>query len=454
MSVDRSFDISAFLRRPETVRRRAIFIVAALLLAADGLDLAVVGNILPGMARSYGVPIPAMSIIFVFQGLGLAIGAYGIGPLADRFGRRPLLLASGAGLTLATLATILARSPEELAMVRLASGVFMGALHPNLIALTSEYTPPNRVERRIVYLNTIFGLGSAFGGIIAPPLMIAFDWQAVFVVVAAFLAVMLAASAWLLPESLMYLVTSGRSPEKIGRIVRRLDRDADVGEATTFTLDETSCKRGPSRFAIADLFTQGRAMTTVLLWATAVISLALVATITSWKPTLFFVYGQLSQIDAGRMSAVSSIGSIIGAFVMVAMMQRLGSAKAVATAFIGGGLSLLLFAWMPQAPALGWVISFGFGAFCISAHVGLTAMAARIYPTEVRASGVGATVGAGRVASIIAPMLVGGILAAGWSAGSAALALSLPYVGAAVLILLVGRASLSLKRNTKIQINT
>ena len=129
------FDVSAFLDRPKFgAHRILIFALCTLVMTVDGYDVFVVGYLVPALAQDFGVPLPAVTSIFVFQTIGLGLGAYAVSPFADRFGRRNIILVCTALLGLLTLAGTLATSVGELAVLRFAASFFFGAVVQNLFS--------------------------------------------------------------------------------------------------------------------------------------------------------------------------------------------------------------------------------------------------------------------------------------------------------------------------------
>lgn len=443
MEAEKTLDISEFLERKHTGYRTRIFWICALILSIDGLDLALIGNILPGLARSFGVSPGAMAIIFVLQGVGLTIGCYGVPLLSDRIGRRRVILVCAVGLAIFTLLCMLARTVTELALLRLLTGIFIGSIHPTLVALVSEYAPKDALEQRVVHLNMIYGLGSATAGLLAPPLLVHFGWQSAFLIIGLAPLLILPLLIWQLPESLRFLAIKGRPAAEIAAIVRRIDPAARVDGSTRFLLRaEVGTK---AKVAGLALFRDGRAPVTILLWLAAMMSLGMLTTLTSWLPSFFHLFGGLDVTTAGRMLALSSVGTFVGALLLGGIVRRYASSAAVATTFLLGGATMLLIAFLAADPWLGWMISLGFGAFCVTGHIGLTAIAANIYPTSMRATGVGWMIGAGRISAIFVPAFGGYMLTEQWPLQSIALAFTAPYVAAAVLILVIGGVAARLR---------
>ncbi len=162
------FDVSAFLDRPKFgAYRILIFALCTLVMTVDGYDVFVVGYVVPALAQDFGVPLPAVTSIFVFQTIGLGLGAYAVSPFADRFGRRNIILVCTALLGVLTLAGTFATSVGELAVFRFAASFFFGAVVPNLVAVTSEYCSRRSRPILVIILFMGYTVGAGGGGSIA-----------------------------------------------------------------------------------------------------------------------------------------------------------------------------------------------------------------------------------------------------------------------------------------------
>src|SRR5258708_13647847 len=148
------FDVGKFIdsRRIGAVQFTVMLLCAAIM-TVDGYDVFVVGFLLQPIAQSFGVPPADITAVFVVQSVGLALGTWVVSPLADRYGRRRLLLASAVLLGVFTLAATQASTVNALVALRFVAGLFYGSLIPNAIALTVEYAPE---RRRATMVNWMF----------------------------------------------------------------------------------------------------------------------------------------------------------------------------------------------------------------------------------------------------------------------------------------------------------
>ena len=150
------FDVGAFLdQRRVSAYQIMVMLLCALIMYADGYDVMVMGFLVPTLARAFKVAPAALTFVFLMQAVGLTLGTYIVGPLADQFGRRRVLVVSAVLFGLATLSGVLATTVFQLGMIRLVAGLFFSAAIPNAIALTSEFSP-SRMRGTLINLCLLY----------------------------------------------------------------------------------------------------------------------------------------------------------------------------------------------------------------------------------------------------------------------------------------------------------
>lgn len=379
-------------------------VLCALVAMLDGFDTQAIAYVAPSIAEAWSLNSSALGSVFALGLLGLAIGAFTLSPLADRFGRKTVILISVLAFALFALLTARAQSLGELAGYRLLTGIGLGGAMPNIIALTSEHAPANRRGTLVTAMFCGFPLGATLGGFVSAPLIQAYGWQSVFVVGGLMPLMLAPVLLFLLPESVR----------------------ADVaGEAPA------------RRFAVFELFAEGRARRTTLVWVAFFMNLLVLYFLTNWLPSLLRTSGmQLST--AIWSTALLNLGGVAGGLSLGRLIDRynpyvvLGTAYAAAAACIvaiassGGGPLLLLFALLA-------------GVGISGAQIGLNAVTAASYPKAIRATGIGWALGMGRVGSILGPAAGGALLAAGWTTQSLLMAAVAPAMIASAAVFALRR---------------
>ena len=423
-------DIKTFIdNRPISAFQWLLVAMCFLVVVADGMDVAIMGFVTPSILQEWDISRPAFGIVLSAAPFGLVIGALVAGPSSDRFGRKPVLIASILLFGALTLLAAYASSPVEMALLRLVAGMGMGAAMPNATTLLSEYAPQRRRSLMITVMFTGFNLGSASIGFAAASLIPAYGWRSVLVLGGAVPLALVPILLLFLPESARLLALRGAASSRIGTILGRVT-GFRFGGGETFVSNEPPL---PTRKPIGVLFSRGYGMTTVSLWVTYFMGLLVIYLLTGWLPTIMKDAG-MSIATAANVTAMFQIGGTVGAIVVGWAMDRARPAFVIGTAYLSGGVCVLALSQLgvlsPTLAAL--VFSAG---FCMSGgQTGLNAYAPGCYPTMARATGVSWMLGVGRFGSILGSAVGGALLGLGWGFSAILAALAVPAVCAAAAI--------------------
>lgn len=403
------YSVDTVLERPAMGRYRwNIYILCGLLMALEGYDAYIVANLAPTIARGLGIPIPSMAYIFSAQAAGMALGFYTIPVLADRIGRRGIILVGCALFGVFTLLSTAVTTLEQFTLVRFLAFAAMGGTMPNIVALATEFMPDKRRGKLLTWLYIGHGLGAALAGLVGPTFVHYHSWQSALWAGGAALILSVPYLYFRLPESGRYLMTRNPQDDRIGAMLQKVDPSLSFAPGTTFVSNEERT-HGSS---VAALFRSSRAPMTLLLWLSMGSALFVVATLTSWLPSYLHLLGGVETATATRMSSVSALGAIVGPLFLTLLMMRFGLASSLALMSVIGFLSMSALYFVAAAHGLGWVLGFAYGLFVIGVQAGLNSLVASSYPTSIRSTGIGWAGGIGRVTSMVGPGLGGLMLAA------------------------------------------
>lgn len=333
------------------------------------------------------------------------------GPLfgwhGDRFGRKAAVVIGSVIYGVFSLATMAATSPSELIILRFLTGIGLGGVIPNIVALIAEYAP-RRIRGSLLIL-VFFGipLGAALPGPVAALLVPAYGWPVIFLVggvVPIAVAVLLQLA---LPESLKFLMLRPARRGEIVRLLRQAFPGVAVPDGARFVATEAATDNA---WSPAPLFRNGLSIITPLFWIAFTTNLLVNFFVNSWVPTLYRDAG-FSVDGVAAITSAYFVGGIVGSFVMLFLVDRLGMIP----------IAVLFVLAVPAIGCLGLpglslptliVLAFA-GGFCILGNQNsLNAVVGIIYPTACRSKGAGWALGIGRFGSIAGPMLGATLVAA------------------------------------------
>lgn len=403
------------------------------LLFFDGFDTQAIGYVAPAILREWGVGRVELGPIFSSGLAGLMVGALVLGPVADRFGRKPTITFCALIFGLLTIACAVAGTIEQLIVFRFLAGIGLGGAMPNAIALVAEFAPERSRSRLTTILVCFFSLGAAIGGFLAAAIIPHFGWRTVFWIGGLTPLAILPVIMGRLPESIRFLSLRHGTTDRIRAIVGRIAPAYLSSKEIEFWSSQENETRSSPRL----LFTQGRAVVTVFVWPGFFMNLVVLYFLSSYLPTILHGAG-IGEAEAVRATALYQVGGLLGAVCIGWLMDRLRPSVVLAFALTTAALLICLIA---AAGASLTLVNFGtFGAgFCVvGGQVGANAYVSSLYPTAIRSTGIGWALGVGRLGSVVAPMLVTALLALGWPITSIFYGVALPAVLAGLFLWLAG----------------
>jgi AAHS family 4-hydroxybenzoate transporter-like MFS transporter len=383
-----------------------ILIVAhcAIVAMIDGFDTQAIALAAPQIAASWKVMPAAFGGVFAAGLLGSLIGAMVFGVAADRFGRKPTLLAAIGLFGMVTLLTPFTTSIEALALVRFLTGIGLGGALPGIISITSEFAPTQRRATIVSLMFCGFPLGAVVGGVAAAVLMPTYGWGSLFVIGSVVPLLLLPVIALVVPESIRFLALSGRRPA-VEALLRRM-RALEAWDGEMSVADQGQ------RASIATLFEPGRALGTAILTITFLLSLMLSYFLVNWLPLLARQTGMPIQAAVLSVAALN-LGAVAGCLVIGWLADRKGPARPIGWAYALGAIAIACIGLSAGSPAAMLTASAVAGALSIGAQMCVVALGATFYRTALRATGVGWLMGTGRIGAILGPILGGVLIAAG-----------------------------------------
>jgi AAHS family 4-hydroxybenzoate transporter-like MFS transporter len=414
-----------------------IMLLCFLVIAADGFDTVAVGYVGPVLAAKWGVSKLALGPLFSAALVGLAIGALVAGPFGDRIGRKRVLMGSVFFFGICTLASAYADSMIQLTILRLLTGLGLGAAMPNAVTLLSEYAPAKHRSLLVNLMFCGFTLGASTGGFAAAWMIPAFGWESVFIL-GGVVPIVLTVLLLTMPESISFMVEKGRPARDIAKILKRISKDfTESAAGFMIPAHDTVGSTAP----LSVLFSKHYRLGTYLLWLTYFMGLLVYYVLTSWMPTLMREAG-FTLKQAALMTALLSLGAGLGPLICGWLMDRMNSYRVVAVSYALAGCFVWAMGYsLGSVDALPWLI-FTTGVFLAGALTSMPVLASSYYPTAARASGVAWMFGIGRFGGVIGAFIGGPLLSAGFSIGHILALLAIPsFVAGAALFVQSIRAS-------------
>src|ERR1700694_4495969 len=406
-------DVAEFIDEEPVGRfQLKLLLTCAAVLFLDGFDTQAIGYVAPALAKEWGLTKGALGPVFSAGLFGLMIGALIFGPLADRIGRKKIIILSTLAFGIGTLATAFIQDVNTLLVIRFLTGLGLGGAMPNAVAMTSEFSPHRRRATMVMIMFCGFSLGAAVGGLLAAALIPQFGWRSVFVVggVAPLLLVPILA-LWL-PESVRFLALTGRAHERVAQLLGLISPKAVFAPATQFVVHEPHLAGIP----VLHLFRDGRTLVTLLLWVVFFMSLLDLYFLTNWLPTVLNDLGA-SVSAAAVIGSMLQVGGVVGTFALGSVIARF-SFRALALVYFIAVFAVGAIGQLGHSIVFVTMAIFAAGFCMVGGQIAANALAATFYPTSIRATGVGWALGIGRVGSIIGPLVGGALLTMKWSTAS------------------------------------
>ena len=368
----------------------------------DGYDLAINGVVLPLLMQEWGMTAVQAGMLASSALAGMMFGAMLFGMLADKIGRKNVILICVTLFSGFTFLGGFATDPSQFAVLRFIAGLGIGGVLPNLVALTSEYAPQ---KLRSTLVTTMFS-GYAVGGILAALLGASFTaqfgWQIMFFI--AGIPLLGLPLLWkFLPESLTFLVKKQKL-QLAREIVKKIEPTEQVTANTKLVLTEVQA----SDASFIALFQQGRAVNTLLFWICFFMCLLMTYALGSWLPKLMMAAGY--SLGSSLMFLLSlNVGAVIGTIGGGILADKFHLKPVIIGMLSVGGLALFGLGFNSPQLVIYLLVAIA-GAASIGTSILLYSYAAQYYPLAVRSTGIGWASAVGRIGAIVGPIVIGILL--------------------------------------------
>jgi AAHS family 4-hydroxybenzoate transporter-like MFS transporter len=404
----------------------------------DGFDLTVIGVAIPKIADFLHAKPSALGLAMSTSGIGAIVGSIVLGMLADRFGRKWMLCVSALVFGLFTLLTVSITSVGQLALFRFIAGLGIGGAVPNALAFGSEYASSRLRKTFAATMWAGIPTGATLSGFVGAWFIPKFGWPSLFVLGGVTPIIIALLAAAILPESLEFLVGKGKNKMRVRNIVVKIAPDLARDQQVEFYPSQKKLPGVP----VKNLFTDRRALMTILFWLILAGSFYLTTILIAWAPTLLHKTGA-TVVQYSLAFAALNFGSIVAAILAGRLMDLGNPYVILPIGFTVGFASLVAFGWFSGGSFLtASLLSAACGFFINGSQAGTVAIVTVSYPPDIRGTAVGWTYAVAKIGNILAPAVGGYLLTMGW--GVSRICSSNALVGlfcAALILVLRGRAA-------------
>lgn len=383
-----------------------LLIWSFLAMVADGFDMAGLASAAPELARTWHLAPKAFAPALSASLFGILLGAPLLGLAGDRFGRKMIIIVGCVVFSLGTLATVWATTLEQVAALRFFTGIGLGGLLPNLIALNAELAPRRLRATLIVLMFTGITTGAGIPGQVQAWLIPQYGWQLMFWIGGLVPLIVATCLLLMLPESVKFLASKPDRGLQLRATIRRMRRDLTIADDAQFVAAMVPQVSGST---LAQIFRGGFVWVTPILWVCFASALMANFFLNSWLPLILEGSG-LSARQSGITTSLYHYGGTVGGLLVSILLGRFGF-TIIAALFLCASLAIVMIGH-PGLSYIAMAAAVMLSGFCtLGAQFGNNAAAGLLYPTAFRSTGVGWALGIGRFGSIAGPLLGGMLIA-------------------------------------------
>jgi AAHS family 3-hydroxyphenylpropionic acid transporter len=384
-----------------------VLVLCAIVILLEGFDIQAAGVSVPKLSPAFGL-IPSQKGLFLgASALGIFIAAALGGFMADKFGRRPVVVTGVAVFGIFSLSTLLANGFTGLLAARFMTGLGLGAAMPSVIAYASDHSPEYMKKRAVGFIYCAIPIGGLLSGVVMQAGIFGTDWKPVYLVGGIAPIIVAPLLFFFLPKSL---------PKE-----KNNSKEASSSKQMNI---------------LSGLFGKDHVYTTTFLWIATFGTLLVMYLLLGWMPSLLQDMG-LSSSEAQYVQMLYNLGSSIGAATGGYLLDKKLLYSTPGFAYVILSILLAVFGFCALEYNTALAVAFGVGAMVTIAQATLYAFAPLCYPQSIRNTGVGAAVAAGRLGTIAGPLLAGSLLGAGKAAADVLIVLIPITLASGIMTLLV-----------------
>lgn len=372
-----------------------VFVLGFLVFFFDGLDTGIIGFIAPALLDDWSITKPELAPVLSATLVGMAIGAIISGPMADKFGRKGVIVFTTLLFSIFTILCGFASSTQELMIYRFITGIGLGSATPNISTIVSEYMPAKRKAFLTGLVGCGFMLGISCGGLLSAYLLEGLGWAKVLILGGITPLFLVIALLFKLPESVPYLLKKGQQ-HKAQHILAKI-QGQPFSEKVNIELAQVDKNNSGSPIKIVlGQYLWG----SVMLWLCCFMGLLVFYLLTSWMPTILKTAGFSTQ-QFSLIASLFPLGGVVGAVILGWYMDKLNPTIVIKYAYLMAFILFIVAGFVSSSILLLGISIFLVGILLTGAQSSILPLAALFYPSVCRAVGVSWMHGIGRLGAIL-----------------------------------------------------
>lgn len=413
----------------------SIFFICFLIALLDGYDTVAIGYIAPSLINEWGVAKPDLASVMSAGLFGIAIGAIAFGPIADKVGRKIMLIISVLVFGIGTFLSAYSHSLDQLTFLRFITGIGLGAAMPNAVTLLSEFCPS---EKKFMLVNTMFcgfPVGAASGGFLAAWLIPNFGWESVLLLGGITPILLAIIMIFYLPESVRYSINKNQSSTKIKAVLCKISQNAE-NYNEFYLMEENAFSESDKISGIKVILSQHYVLGSILLWITYFMGLVIFYGVSNWMPTLF-ITADISPSLAAVVTGLFALGGL-GAIANGWLMDRYNPGLLIMFFYLITALTVGVIGYSVDLNTLFLIFIIVIAGIVMNtAQSSMPSFAANFYPTAGRSTGVSWMLGIGRFGGIFGAYLVAWLIKKEVSLEHIFIVLALPAIISTIALLIM-----------------
>ncbi|MBJ9984918.1 aromatic acid/H+ symport family MFS transporter [Acinetobacter sp. S40] len=427
--------------------QKIVIFLCLMIVVVDGIDISIMGFVAPVIKQEWGISTTDLAPVMSAALVGLALGAVVSGPLADKFGRKKLLIINLLGFGLFTLLAALSGDVTELMMFRFIAGLFMGGVMPQAVTLVTDYSPMRLNGRMVTIILSGFTIGAAIGGFLAAWVIPHYNWHAMMIIGGVLPIILAIIAVFALPESIGYKVLKHHPKQEIDAIIHKMAPDFDTRNKEFVLPKAKTSTTNPVKTVLSPFYVVG----SFLLWWSYASGLFVVYLLGSWLPMMSHEFG-FSISEASLITAIYQLGGPIGCIACGYLMDKINPHIGLVIAYVIAIVFMIFVGEVGHNFVMYSVMCFFIGMWMNGANAGLNSVSSAFYPVFARATGNSWMHGIGRLGAVASAFAGAYFLSLGWPASKIFLILCLPAFGI-ILALLIMKFLYSSKKLRQQELN-